>query len=88
MNTKLMHFSNHLELYGVLLLLFSALRADGGLHFWLPIALTGIILCLAGLGLSWLCSESGRTFRRRNSGIQQQPPATSVEKLIPFPKVG
>ena len=51
MNTKLMHFSNHLELYGVLLLLFSALRADGGLHFWLPIALTGIILCLAGLGL-------------------------------------
>ena len=88
MNTKLMHFSNHLELYGVLLLLFSALRADGGLHFWLPIALTGIVLCLAGLGLSWLCSESGRAFRRRNSGIQAPPPATSVEKLIPFPKAG
>ena len=52
MNTKLMHFSNHLELYGVLLLLFSALRADGGLHFWLPLALTGIVLCLTGLGLS------------------------------------
>ena len=88
MNTKLMHFSNHLELYGVLLLLFSALRADGGLYFWLPLALTGIILCLAGLGLSWLCSESGRAFRRRNSGIQSPPPATSVEKLIPFPKAG
>ena len=88
MNTKLMHFSNHLELYGVLLLLFSALRADGGLYFWLPLALTGIILCLGGRGLSWLCSESGRAFRRRNSGIQQPPPATSVEKLIPFPKAG
>ena len=29
MNKKLMHFSHHLQLCGVLLLLFSALRADG-----------------------------------------------------------
>lgn len=88
MNTKLMHFSNHLELYGVLLLLFSALRADGGLRFWLPIALAGIILCLAGLGLSWLCSETGLAFRRHNSHIQSPAPAASAEKLLPFPKAG
>lgn len=88
MNTKLMRLSNHLELYGVLLLLFSAFRADGGLHFWLPIALTGIILCLVGLGLSWLCSPEGLAFRRRNSGIQPPAPSISVETLIPFPKAG
>lgn len=88
MNTKLMRFSNHLELYGVLLLLFSALRADGGLTFWLPSALAGIVLCLAGLGLSWLCSPKGLAFRRRQSTAQRPAPSLPAEKLIPFPKAG
>ena len=88
MNTKLMRLSNHLELYGVLLLLFSAFRADGGLHFWLPTALTGIILCLVGLGLSWLCSPAGLAFRRRCFGTEVAAPAAPVKTLIPFPKAG
>lgn len=88
MNTKLMHCSNRLELYGVLLLLFSALRADGGLNVWLIPALLGMILCLAGLGLSWLCSEAGLGFRRRTFGAPQPAAAPPCPMPIPFPKAG
>ena len=88
MNRKLTAFANGLELFSAALMLLAALQADGGLPFWLPMALTAVTAGIWGLGLSWLCSEAGRAFRRRNSGIQQPPPATSVEKLIPFPKAG
>ena len=43
MNKKLTALANKLESVSVILLLFSALRSDGGLPFWLPIALSGIL---------------------------------------------
>lgn len=88
MNKKLMLFSHHLELCGVLLLLFSALRADGGLGFWLIPALAGMVLCFAGLGLSWLCSDDGLIFRRRTFGTAKSAPAPLPPSVIPFPKAG
>ncbi len=88
MNKKLELFAGHLELCGVLLLLFSALRADGGLPFWLIPALTGIALCLIGLSLSWLCSPDGLAFRRRTFGAPQPAPVTPTQTVIPFPKAG
>ena len=88
MNKKLMHFSHHLQLCGVLLLLLSALRADGGLGFWLIPALTGMMLCLAGLGLSWLCSSEGQDFRSSTFGKQPPISALPPENPIPFPKAG
>lgn len=65
MNRKLTAFANTLECLSAVLLLLSALRADGGLPFWLPMALLAVTTGLAGLGLSFLCSEEGRRFRRR-----------------------
>ena len=88
MNKKLMHFSHHLQLCGVLLLLFSALRADGGLDFWLIPALIGMMLCLAGLGLSWLCSPEGQDFRSSTFGKQPSAVSVPLPKPIPFPKAG
>ena len=90
MNKKLELFAGQLELCGVLLLLFSALRADGGLNFWLIPALTGMVLCLAGLGLCWLCSPKGLAFRRRTFGAQPQTPTPTApaQPLISFSKAG
>jgi len=88
MNKKISLFSGHLELCGVLLLLFSALRADGGLSFWLIPALLGMFLCLMGLGLSWLCSEAGLAFRRRTFGPSQPAPLPPAQALVSFSKAG
>jgi len=86
MNKKLMLFSGHLELCGVLLLLFSALRADSGLAFWLIPALAGMTLALVGLGLSWLCSPDGLSFRRRTFGTAKTVPEPPLQSVIFFPK--
>ena len=59
MNRKLSRFAKKAQLLGVLLLLLAALRADGGLGFWLAPALTGMVLVSFGLGLAWLCGSSG-----------------------------
>ena len=88
MNHKLHRFANLLQWTGSLLLLFSALRADGGLLFWLAPALIGTLLTAGGLGLWWLCSAEGRAFRRRTFGIPVSAPALSRHELIPFPKAG
>lgn len=89
MNGKLTAFANRLECIAAALLLFSALRADGGLPLWLPMALTAIVVGCAGLGLSWLCSEKGRIFRRHTFGAAPAPtlPPRS-QTVIPFPKAG
>ena len=86
MNRKLTHFADKLELLGVMLVVFAALRADGGLDFWLPLALTGTCACLIGAALSWLCSQRGQAFRRRSFGTQ--PPLRPVhrEQVLVFPK--
>ena len=42
MNRKLTAFTNGLELFSAALMLLAALRADGGLPFWLPMALTAV----------------------------------------------
>ena len=89
MNRKLPAFANKLEGLAVILLLFSALRSDGRLSLWLPMALTGILLGCLGLALSWLCSEEGRNFRRRAFGsvpVPALPPKSHI--VIPFPKAG
>lgn len=88
MNRKLTRFADRMELLGAVLLLFAALRADGGLAFWLAPALAGTALCLAGLGLSWLCSEEGLAFRRRALGAAAPVPTAPPERIIPFPKAG
>ena len=88
MNRKLTRFADKLELFGIVLLLFAARRADGGLAFWLAPALCGTALCLLGLGLAWLCSGNGLAFRRRAFGKPAPAPAAVTEKLIPFPKAG
>lgn len=89
MNRKLTAFANTLECLSAALLPLSALRADGGLPFWLPMALTAVAMGLAGLGLSWLCSEEGRRFRRRTFGGAPAPaPSPCTPTVIPFPKAG
>ena len=88
MNHKLHRFANLLQWTGALLLAVSALRADGGLEFWLAPALVGTLLTAAGLGLWWLCSEEGRAFRRRSFGASAPIPAVSHREPIPFPKAG
>ena len=64
MNRKLSRFAKKAQLLGVLLLLLAALRADGGLGFWLAPALTGMVLGSFGLGLACLCGSS--YFKRGN----------------------
>lgn len=89
MNRKLTAFANTLECIAAILLLFAALRADGGLPLWLPMALTAIAAGCLGLGLSFLCSEDGRAFRKRTFGTPlapAQPSGTPI--VIPFPKAG
>ncbi|MBR5538175.1 MAG: hypothetical protein IKU58_09770 [Clostridia bacterium] len=88
MNHKLQRFANLLQWTGSLLLLLSALRADGGLGFWLAPAITGTLLTAAGLGLWWLCSDDGRAFRRRSLGAPVPAPAVARREPIPFPKAG
>ena len=88
MNHKLSRFSNLLQCTGCLFLLFAALRADGGLVFWLAPALTGSLLATVGLGLWWLCSDKGRAFRRRAFGTPVPAPAAVRREPIPFPKAG
>ena len=89
MNRKLTAFANGLELFSAALMLLAALRANGGLPFWLPMALTAMTAGIWGLGLSWLCSEDGRNFRRRAFGTVPTPAAQScTSTVIPFPKAG
>ncbi len=89
MNRKLTAFANTLELFSAVLLLLAALRADGGLPFWLPMALTAVAAGIVGLGLSWLCSKEGRDFRRRAFGTTPAPAAQPcAPTVIPFPKAG
>lgn len=89
MNQKINRFASLLQWTGSLLLLFAALRADGGLGFWLTPALLGTALAGAGLGLWWLCSAKGRAFRLRTFGKSVPAPAVPHrEVVIPFPKAG
>ena len=88
MNRKINTFANRLQLMGVLLIFFAALRADGGLDVWLAPALLGMALAAAGLGLWWLCSDKGLAFRRRSFGGPVPAPAAPVRAPIPFPKAG
>ena len=88
MNHKLSRFSNLLQWTGCLFLLFAALRADGGLVFWLAPALTGSLLATVGLGLWWLCSDQGLAFRRRTFGQPAPIPKAAIPQIIPFPKAG
>ena len=88
MNRKLTVFANKLELFGVVLLFFSALRADGGLSFWLAPALAGMLLCLLGLGFSWLCSPQGLQFRRSLFSSPAPQPTYPVRRVLSFPKAG
>ena len=88
MNRKLTVFSNKLELLGVVLVFFSALRADGGLNFWLPSALSGMLLCLCGLGLNWLCSHRGQQFRRSLFAAPAPTPVYAPRQILSFPKAG
>ena len=89
MNRKLTVFANTLEGMSAALLLLSALRADGGLPLWLPMALAGILLGSLGLILSWLCSDQGRAFRRQAFGTAPAPVLPSHTPIvIPFPKAG
>lgn len=88
MNHKLNRFAGLLQWTGCVLLLFAALRADGGLTFWLVPALTGTALAASGLGLWWLCSEKGRGFRRRAFGAPVPAPAAVRREPIYFPKAG
>ena len=88
MTKKLLRCASLLQWTGSLLLLFAALRADGGLGFWLPPALTGILLAAFGLGLWWLCSDQGLAFRRRTFGQPAPIPKAAIPQIIPFPKAG
>ena len=49
MTKKLLRCASLLPWTGSLFLLFAALRADGDLGFWLPPALTGILLAAFGI---------------------------------------
>ena len=88
MNTKLNRLASRLENLSLLLMLFAALRADGGAGFWLPPVLCGIALGSLGLALSWLCTPSGLHFRRRLFRTKPKAPAAalSAPRVIPFPK--
>ena len=89
MNRKLTAFANMLECLSAALLLFSALRADGGLPLWLPVALAAILMGGMGLCLSWLCSEDGKAFRKRAFSSPPAPKApVRTSTVIPFPKAG
>ena len=88
MTKKLLRCASLLQWTGSLLLLFAALRADGGLGFWLAPALTGILLATLGLGLWWLCSDEGLAFRRRTFGQPAPTAAAIAPQIIPFPKAG
>ena len=69
MNQKLYRLAGRLQPAGVTLLLWAALRADGGLSFWLAPALLGLGCCTMSLTLRWLCSPQGLAFRRKLSGF-------------------
>ena len=88
MNRKLNGFADKLELCGVVLLLFAALRADGGLTFWFPPALTGAAMCLTGLALGWLCSQRGQQFRRSLFSRPAPSMVSPAPQLLIFPKAG
>ena len=88
MNQRIRIFASRLQYMGVLLIFFAALRADGHLRFWLAPALLGTGLAAGGLGLGWLCSNSGLDFRRRAFGTPSPAPAAPCRAPIPFPKAG
>lgn len=82
--------ASRLENTSLLLMLFAALRADGGAALWLLPALCGILLGLSGLALSRLCTPSGLHFRRRLFRTKPKAPAATAPAppVIPFPKAG
>lgn len=89
MNKTLNRVAARLQDAALILMLFAALRSDGGLTFWLTPALCGILLGVLGLALSWLCSSDGLHFRRRL--FRQKPtirPTPAEARVIPFPKAG
>ncbi len=89
MNQTINRFANLLQWAGVFLVFLAAMRADGGLGFWLTPALVGTVLAAVGLGLWWLCSDKGRAFCRRTFGEPVPAPAAPCrETVIPFPKAG
>jgi len=90
MNAVLNRLASRLENLSLLLMLFAALRADGGAAFWLLPALCGIALGLLGLALSWLCTPSGLHFRRRlfRTKPDARPAVQADLRVIPFPKAG
>lgn len=89
MNQKINRFANLLQWAGGLLVFVAAMRADGGLHFWLVPALTGTVLAAVGLGLWWLCSAKGQLFRRHTFGEPAPAPVPPCrEPVLLFPKAG
>ena len=90
MNRKLSRFAKKAQLLGVLLLLLAALRADGGLGFWLAPALAGMVLGGFGLGLAWLCGSSGLALRRRLAAppVPRERPLPAKAAVISFPRAG
>ena len=90
MNRKLSRFAKKAQLLGVLLLLLAALRADGGLGFWLAPALAVMILGGFGLGLAWLCGSSGLALRRRLAAppVPRERPLPAKAAVISFPRAG
>ncbi len=88
MNEKLNKLANKLELLGVVLTLWAAMRADGGLGLWLPLVLAGMGACLLGAGLSFLCSEKGRVLRRRHFGRSCPAAGAPAAVVLAFPKAG
>ncbi len=90
MNTRLSKLADRLECLGVVLTLWEAARADGGMTFWLPLTLCGMALCLTGMGLHWLCSQAGKDWRRSRFGSRAvlSIPRDAASGILMFPKAG
>ncbi len=90
MNTRLSKLAGRLERLGVVLTLWAAARADGGMTFWLPLTLCGMVLCLTGMGLHWLCSQAGKDWRRSRFGSRAALPLPrdAAPVILAFPKAG
>ncbi len=88
MNKKLNRLANQFQVIGLILALWAAMRADGGLALWLPLVTAGAALCLGGLCLAWLCSEEGRAWRKTHFGRTASVLPPQAPRLLVFPKAG
>lgn len=89
MNQRLSRYARCFTLLGGLLLFWSAMQSDGGapLALVIPAVCISLLLLLAGRGLRFLGSPSGRAFRRQR---RTSPPEVSPlpAQIRPFPKAG